>query len=169
MKAAFYEEFCGPITIQQLPDPVPTKRGVVIRVEATGLCRSDWHGWMGHDPDITNGGAHVSIDALGSHETCFNSISSLRKQGKHIQIGLMVAEEKNPPIPMEKVIANELEILGSHGIQAWEYGRMLGMIEKGKLHPEKLIRKTISLEEAPTELVNMNSFKETGITVINKL
>ncbi len=66
------------------------------------------------------------------------------------------------------MIANELEILGSHGIQAYEYGRLLEMIEKGKLHPEKLIRKTISLEEAPTELVNMNRFKETGITVINK-
>jgi alcohol dehydrogenase len=24
----------------------------VVRVEATGLCRSDWHGWVGHDPDI---------------------------------------------------------------------------------------------------------------------
>lgn len=66
------------------------------------------------------------------------------------------------------MIANELEILGSHGIQAYEYGRQLEMIEKGKLHPEKLIKKIISLEEALTELVNMSSFTGTGITVINK-
>lgn len=52
MKAVVYEEFEGPLNIQNVPDPTPTKDGVVIHVHATGLCRSDWHGWMGHDPDI---------------------------------------------------------------------------------------------------------------------
>jgi alcohol dehydrogenase len=53
MKAAVYEAFQQPITIQTVPDPTPTPDGVVIEVKATGLCRSDWHGWMGHDADIT--------------------------------------------------------------------------------------------------------------------
>ena len=52
MRAAIYEEFSRPLTVQTVPDPTPDKNGVVIRVRATGLCRSDWHGWMGHDPDI---------------------------------------------------------------------------------------------------------------------
>src|SRR2546423_2267176 len=52
MKAVTYYEFSGPISIESLPDPTPTPDGAVIRVEATGLCRSDWHGWRGHDPDI---------------------------------------------------------------------------------------------------------------------
>src|SRR5512133_4069164 len=52
MKAAIYEEFAKPLTIRNVPDPAPPERGVVIRVKATGLCRSDWHGWKGHDPDI---------------------------------------------------------------------------------------------------------------------
>ena len=52
MKAAVYREFAKPLTIRNLPDPTPPECGVVIRVKATGLCRSDWHGWMGHDPDI---------------------------------------------------------------------------------------------------------------------
>jgi alcohol dehydrogenase len=52
MKAAVFEEFTKPLTIQNLPDPTPSERGAVIRVKATGLCLSDWHGWMGHDPDI---------------------------------------------------------------------------------------------------------------------
>ena len=34
--------------------------------------------------DASGGGAHVSMDALGSPETCFNSISSLRKRGVHL-------------------------------------------------------------------------------------
>jgi len=52
MRAALYEAFTKPITIQTVPDPTPSAHGVVLRVTATGLCRSDWHGWMGHDPDI---------------------------------------------------------------------------------------------------------------------
>lgn len=345
MRAVVYEAFAQPATIQSVPDPTPATHGVVIRVTASGLCRSDWHGWMGHDPDITlphvpghelagvvaavgkdvsrwkvgdrvtlpfvcgcgacpqcvsgnhqvcdrqfqpgfthwgsfaeyvaidradvnlvhvpdelddvtaaslgcrfatsfravvdqgkvsagqwvavhgcggvglsaimianavganviaidiadekldfaravgavatinaanttdvihnvlevtRGGAHVSIDALGSPATCFNSIASLRKRGKHIQIGLMLADQRHPAVPMDKVIANELEILGSHGMQAYRYEAMLEMIQAGKLHPEKLIGKTITLDEAPRELASMNSFRGTGITVISR-
>jgi hypothetical protein len=46
-------DFEGSVTIETLPDPTPPHGGVVIKVEATGLCLSDWHGWKGHDPDIT--------------------------------------------------------------------------------------------------------------------
>ncbi|MEL6276975.1 MAG: alcohol dehydrogenase catalytic domain-containing protein, partial [Bacteroidota bacterium] len=52
MKAAIFDQFQGPITIQRVPDPSPSKHGVVLRVKATGLCRSDWHAWMGHDSDV---------------------------------------------------------------------------------------------------------------------
>ena len=52
MKAVFYETFGGPIQIETVPDPSPPPKGVVVKVGASGLCLSDWHGWMGHDPDI---------------------------------------------------------------------------------------------------------------------
>ncbi|MGD8648186.1 MAG: zinc-dependent alcohol dehydrogenase family protein [Desulfobacterales bacterium] len=345
MRAAVYEEFAKPLTIRNMADPTPPQNGVVIRVKANGLCRSDWHGWMGHDPDIklphvpghelagviesvgkdvvkwvkddrvtlpfvcgcgvcsqcvsgnqqvcdkqfqpgfthwgsfaeyvaidyadanlvrlpneldyvtaaslgcrfatsfraiveqgkvsggqwvavhgcggvglsaimivnalganavavdisdeklefarsvgavasvnatevddvvesvrniTKGGAHVSIDALGSPITCFNSVANLRKRGKHVQVGLMLADHHHPVVPMDKIIANELEILGSHGMQAYKYGSMLEMIQAGKLKPEKLIQKTISLDEALDELINMDNFKNIGVTVINE-
>jgi len=344
MKAIVYEKFRGPLTLRSVSSPTPEPDGVVIKVEATGLCRSDWHGWMGHDPDIilphvpghefagtvvevgkmiqnwkpgervtmpfvcgcghcepclsgnqqvcdhqfqpgftawgsfaeyvavkyadinlvklpeeidmvtaaslgcrfitsfrgivdqakvrggewvavhgcggvglsaimiasalganvigidiaddkldfavsmgatttinakkikdvsgtikeiTKGGAHVSVDALGSNETCFNSISGLRKRGKHIQIGLMVADYKNPKIPMNQVIANELEIIGSHGMQAYKYPAVFEMIRSGKLHPEKLIGKKISLKEVPESITNMNKFPGVGVTIVN--
>jgi len=120
-----------------------------------------------HVVDITRGGVHVSIDALGSPVTCFNSIANLRKRGKHVQVGLMLADHSRPSVPMDKVIAHELEILGSHGIQAYEYPAVLAMIESKKLCPEKLIGKTISLEESIEELINMNKFAGRGVTVIN--
>jgi alcohol dehydrogenase len=345
VRAAIYEEFKTPLTIQNVPDPIPDEQGVVIEVKATGLCLSDWHGWMGNDPDvslphvpghelageiaavgsqvtrwqvgdrvtlpfvcgcgicpqcisgnqqvcddqfqpgfthwgsfaefvaiqradinlvrlpdeltyeaaaslgcrfatsfravvdqgqvtggqwvavhgcggvglsaimiakalganvvaidikdeklefarkigavetinasviedvvayvieITRGGAHVSIDALGSPETCSNSIANLRKRGKHIQVGLMVGDYQSPAIPLNQVIARELEILGSHGIQAHRYPEMLEMIQSGKLSPEKLVRKTISLEDSLEELTNMHNFEGVGVTVINQ-
>ena len=345
MKAALYEEFKKPLKIEGVPDPVPSETGVVIRVCATGICRSDWHGWMGHDPDIkklphvpghelagvieevgkdvlnwknrdrvtlpfvcgcgycpqcksgnhhicdnqfqpgfthwgsfaefvaieyadinlvrlpdnldfvtaaslgcrfatsfravkeigkvsegqwlavhgcggiglsaimigkalgakvigidisndklvaarsigadevvnaneagsvieaimdiTNGGANVSIDALGSKVTCVNSISCLMKRGKHVQIGLMAGNESNPQVPMEKVISRELEILGSHGMQAHKYHEMIEMVEQGKLNPSKLIGKTISIEESLKELTDMNNFSGVGVAVID--
>ena len=117
--------------------------------------------------ELTQGGAHVSMDALGSKITCFNSVSCLRKRGKHIQIGLMTGIETNPPIPMHLVIAKELEILGSHGMQAHAYPEMMQMIQSGKLSPEKLIGKRIPLEEAVEALINLDSFGENGMTMVN--
>jgi alcohol dehydrogenase len=118
--------------------------------------------------EITRGGAHVSIDALGSPVTCFNSISCLRKRGVHVQIGLLVGEHSQPKIPMNRVIANELEILGSHGMQAYRYPALFEMIRSGKLHPEKLVGRRINLEEAALEITQMDTFSGAGVTVINE-
>jgi len=118
--------------------------------------------------EITQGGAHVSLDALGHAETCFNSIDNLRKRGRHIQLGLMVAEDARAQVPMDKVLSNELEIFGSHGMQAYRYSEMLQMIQAGKLSPEKLIAETISLEDSIAVLTSMNDFKTAGVTVITE-
>jgi len=345
MKAVMYEAFSSPPHLVDVPDPVPEPHGVVVKVMATGVCRSDWHGWKGHDPDIhlphvpghelagvveatgkdvrrwkagdrvtvpfvcgcgeclecrtgnhqvceaqfqpgfthwgsfaqyvsihradinlvrlpdgldfttaaslgcrfvtsfraivdqgrtsagqwvavhgcggvglsavhiasaiganvvavdiseeklglarelgavatvnastvsgvveevvgiTRGGAHVSIDALGHPTTCFNSISSLRRRGRHVQVGLMLGEHGTPRIPMAKVIAHELELLGSHGMQAHRYDAMLAMIQSGKLTPAKLVGRTISLEESMEALTSMDRFEGAGVTVVTK-
>ena len=56
MRAALYHEFGGPIAVATLPRPTAPAGGVVVKVEATGVCRSDWHGWKGHDSDIVDHG-----------------------------------------------------------------------------------------------------------------
>jgi alcohol dehydrogenase len=117
---------------------------------------------------ITGRGANVSIDALGSQETCFNSVACLKKRGRHIQVGLTTADHKHPKIPMDKVVAHEIEILGSHGMQAFRYDAVFEMIKAGKVHPELMLGKTIRLEEAPEALMNMNMFQNLGVTVINR-
>jgi alcohol dehydrogenase len=344
MKAVVYESFSAPPCLRQVPDPTPASHGVVLKVMATGVCLSDWHGWKGHDPDIrlphvpghelagtivavgkdvtrwhggervtvpfvsgcgvcpqclsgnqqvcdhqfqpgfthwgsfaefvgihyaddnlvrlpadidyttaaslgcrfatsfraivdqgrvsggqwvavhgcggvglsaimiatalganviavdisekklalaralgavatvdartanvietvvelTRGGAHVSVDALGHPDTCFNSISNLRKRGRHIQVGLMVAENSAPRVPMSRIIGNELEIYGSHGMQAYRYDVMLAMIQSGKLAPAKLIGSTIRLEQSIAALMDMDKYPSVGVTVITE-
>jgi alcohol dehydrogenase len=79
----------------------------------------------------------------------------------------MTGAHQHPKVPMDKVLANELEIIGSHGMQAFKYPEMLDMIKNGKLMPQKLIERTISLEESTSALPNMDRFENKGILVIN--
>lgn len=118
--------------------------------------------------EATKGGAHVSLDALGHPETCYNSIMNLRRRGKHVQVGLMLGDHSAPRVPMSKVIAHELEILGSHGMQAHRYDVMMPMILSGKLKPELLVGKEISLEDSIDALVSMDRFEGSGTTVVTR-
>jgi D-arabinose 1-dehydrogenase-like Zn-dependent alcohol dehydrogenase len=344
VRALVYDEFGGPAVVREVPDPVPAGHGAVIRVEATGLCRSDWHGWVGHDPgialphvpghelagvvakvggdvtgwqpgdrvtvpfvcacgtcpqcvagdhqvcdrqfqpgfsgwgsfadlvaidhadvnlvglpdsvdavtaaslgcrfatayravlaqgritegqwlavhgcggvglsavmigvsvgarvvgvdinpaalelaarlgavatvdattvpnvaaavrELTDGGAHASLDALGSAATCIASIRSLRKRGRHVQVGLLAGADARPAVPMGRVIANELEIVGSHGMAAHEYGEMLAQVATGGLRPDRLVSARIGLDDAAEALAAMSgSTTSAGMTVI---
>ncbi len=116
--------------------------------------------------DLTGGGAHLSLDAFGSRLTSDNSIRCLRKRGRHVQVGLMVGDNALAPIPMDLVIANELEILGSHGMAAHEYPAVLAHIAAGDIDPRALVGRTITLEEAPHALTTMDSLALPGMTVI---
>lgn len=106
--------------------------------------------------EATEGGASLSIDALGSATTCFNSIAGLRKRGRHVQVGLMVGDDARAPVPMDLVVARELEILGSHGMAAHDYSTMLASIVAGRLDPGRLVGRTIGLDEAPAALMAMD-------------
>jgi len=118
--------------------------------------------------EITAGGAHVSVDALGSVETCSSSLLCLRKQGRHIQVGLLAGDDYLPRIPMHQVIARELRIYGSHGMQASRYDALLAMTVAGKLDPKAMIGRTIPLEDVPQALEAMSGYREVGITVIDR-
>jgi alcohol dehydrogenase len=118
--------------------------------------------------DITGGGAHVSIDALGHQSTCFNSIQNLRRRGRHVQVGLMLGDQSAPRVPMAQVIAHELEIYGSHGMQAWRYEAILAMIETGRISPGKLIGRRISLEDGIEALTTMDKPGAPGMSVITE-
>ncbi|WP_369389320.1 zinc-dependent alcohol dehydrogenase family protein [Streptomyces sp. CG1] len=344
MRAVVFEQFGKPAEVRDVPDPEPVEHGVIVRVEATGLCRSDWHGWMGHDPDITlphvpghelagvveavgsrvtgwrpgdrvtvpfvcacgtcpacaagdqqvcerqtqpgfhhwgsfaeyvaldhadvnlvaipddmgyataaalgcrfatafravvqqgrvaagewvavhgcggvglsavmiaaaagarviavdvspqaldlawkfgaaecvdatgvadpaaavreltDGGAHLSLDALGSPATCAASVNGLRRRGRHVQVGLLPSPDGTTPVPLARAIALELELLGSHGMAAHAYPGMLRLVRSGVLRPELLVTSTITLDAAPAALAAMSTAGGAGgVTVI---
>ena len=79
----------------------------------------------------------------------------------------MVGRDARAPVPMDLVVARELEILGSHGMAAHDYAAMLASIAAGRLDPSRLIGRTISLAEAPATLMAMDGPQPTaGMTVI---
>ena len=115
---------------------------------------------------LTGGGAHVSVDAFGSPELAVASVRSLRRRGRHVQAGLLLGESSTPPLPMDLVVSQELEIYGSHGMPAREYPAMLSMIEDGTLRPGELVGQVIELEDAGAALAAMDRASATGMTVV---
>jgi D-arabinose 1-dehydrogenase-like Zn-dependent alcohol dehydrogenase len=116
--------------------------------------------------EATGGGAHLSIDALGSPATCAASVRSLRRRGRHVQVGLLPAGLGAPALPMDRVIAYELEIVGSHGMPAHAYSRLLALITSGVLDPGLLVTQTIGLDDAPAALAAMDRPSHPGICLI---
>jgi alcohol dehydrogenase len=116
--------------------------------------------------DLTGGGAHVSIDALGSPVTCGNSVRSLRRRGRHVQVGLLLGDARNVALPMARVIAHELRVFGVHGMAVRHYDAMLRAIAGGSLRPGELVAKTIGLDEVGDELESMGRFAQEGVTVV---
>lgn len=114
--------------------------------------------------ELTGGGAHLTVDALGSPATCVAAILSLRRSGRHVQVGLLPAGA--PELPIGRVISWELEILGSHGMAAADYGPMMDLVVAGRLRPEALVTGSIGLAGVPAALVAMGDAPPTGITVV---
>lgn len=340
MRALVFEQYAGPLHVQDVREPSPSPRGVVVRVGASGVCRSDWHGWQGHDPDIalphvpghelagtveavgadvrrwrvddrvtvpfvcacgscprclagdaqvcerqtqpgfthwgsfaervaleeadvnlvalpeslsfavaaslgcryatafravvqqgrvrpgewvavhgcggvglsalqiavaagaqvvavdvspgalelatslgavavvdarseevveavrsaTGGGAALSLDALGSPTTCVDSVLCLQARGRHVQVGLLPPSQGRPLVPMERVVALELELLGSHGMAAHAYPELLALVLAGRLRPDLLVTREVGLDDAAQALAEVG--RTPGVTVL---
>jgi len=117
--------------------------------------------------ELTGGGSHVAVDAVGSEQTCADAILSLRRRGRHVQVGLLPPVDGHPRAPMHRVIGWELDVLGSHGMAAADYPEMLALIEQGRLQPQRLVERTIGLDEAATLLPGFDRATVAGMTMID--
>lgn len=105
---------------------------------------------------VTRGGAHVAIDALGSAATADSSVRSLRRRGRHVQVGLMLGDAARAPLAWDRVIAWELQVSGSHGMAGADYPAMLALIADGTIDPAALVGEVVDLSGAADALVAMD-------------
>ncbi|SEP73598.1 alcohol dehydrogenase [Microlunatus flavus] len=117
---------------------------------------------------LTRGGAHVGLDALGAPSTLDTSVRSLRRHGRHVQVGLLLGEAAGAPVPWDLVVGRELRLLGSHGMAAVDYPAMLAMVADGRLDPARLVGDRIGLDEAGAALAAMDdpTVARGGMTIV---
>lgn len=116
---------------------------------------------------LTDGGAHVAVDAVGSESTCADAVAGLRRRGRHVQIGLLPPVGGHPRVPMDRVIAYELDLLGSHGMAAADYPGMLELVARGMLRPQALVERVVGLEEAAAALPGLDRAVVAGMTMVD--
>lgn len=116
--------------------------------------------------DATGGGAHVSVDALGNAEVAANSVRSLRKQGRHVQAGLLSA--RATALPMATVVAKELEVLGTKGMSARQYPELMDLIASADMDLGLLVSRTMALEDLPGAFETMEGFGGSGVAVVSE-
>jgi D-arabinose 1-dehydrogenase-like Zn-dependent alcohol dehydrogenase len=117
--------------------------------------------------DLAGGGSHVTVDAVGSAQTCADAILSLRRRGRHVQVGLLPPVDGHPRVPMARVIGWEIDVLGSHGMAAVDYPEMMALIAAGRLEPQRLIERTIGLSAAAELLPVFDRATVAGMTMID--
>lgn len=116
--------------------------------------------------ELTDGGAAISIDALGIEETCRNSVDCLDSLGQHLQMGLSTdAERGKVPLPTDSMVGREVDFLGSRGMPPTRYDELLAFVASGAIDPAALVSRTVPLEEVPERIAAMDEFTTTGIEV----
>ncbi|WP_171783222.1 zinc-binding dehydrogenase [Isoptericola halotolerans] len=117
--------------------------------------------------EVLDGGAHVALDAVGTETTCATAVHSLRRRGRHVQVGLLPAAAGHPRVPMDRVIAFELDVLGSHGMAAADYPEMLALVADGTLRPQDLVGQVVGMDVAADLLPALRDAPRAGMSVLD--
>jgi len=119
--------------------------------------------------DITDGGADISVDALGIAETCCNSVESLGPQGQHVQVGMTTDDEAGEvSLPVDSIVGSELELVGVKGMPPNRYSELFQMIASGKVQPAKLVTNRVGLEDVSGRLRSMDDYGTLGFEVVTE-
>lgn len=118
---------------------------------------------------VTDGGAHVSMDALGSRDTCRAAVDSLRRRGRHLQVGLTGDDERGEiSLPTDVIARDEIDFLGVRGMSPTRYDELLSLVESGVLDPGRLVTREVALGEVSDRLAAMDAFRTGGIEVVSE-
>ena len=147
-------------------DPSPARRAEALALGAEEVVDPGAGDALARIRAVTGRGPSVSIDAFGSAATCRDSILSLANRGRHVQVGLLLAGESPTSLPMDLVIARELEILGSHGMPPSTCAELLRLVAAGTLDPGRLVSDVVGLAAGAATLERFDAFPNRGMTVI---
>lgn len=117
---------------------------------------------------LTSGGADVTVDALGSVHTLTPALESLKKKGRHLQLGLTGAEEKGfLPTALDSVVKRELAIFGSVGCPRGSFEKLLAMVASGKLDPGRLVSRRMGLAGIDNAFLEMSDYRNSGFSIVD--
>lgn len=142
------------------------EEGALVTINARGLAPEQ----VGQAvKDATGGGVQVSIDALGRAFTFHQSLHSLRKRGRHVQVGVTSQEERGQiALPADLLVMMEWDVVGSLGNPHPRYAELLELVARKKLNPAGLVTREISLSEVNDTLDRMTRFDTVGFEVITR-
>ncbi len=116
--------------------------------------------------EITGGGAHVSVEALGIEVTVNASLECLRPMGRHVQVGMPIGHTARMDVNMNAVYMGNLALYGTRGMPSWRYPSLLGLITSGAVDMSPLIAREIVLSQTGAELAAFNGPTPPGVAVI---
>jgi|AntRauTorcE11898_2_1112593.scaffolds.fasta_scaffold00498_10 alcohol dehydrogenase len=119
--------------------------------------------------DLTNGGADVSVDALGIAETCRNSVRSVRPRGTHVQVGLTTeAERGEVSLPTDWMTRWEVSFVGSRGMPPTSYDDLFAFLEATDVDPGALVSDEIGLSAVSDRLAALGEYEVHGVEVVTE-
>lgn len=116
--------------------------------------------------EITGGGAHVSVEALGIPATVNASLGCLRPLGRHVQVGMPVGHTARMEVDMSAVYQGNLAVFGTRGMPAWRYPSLLSLITSGKVDMSPMIAREVRLSDVSAELAAFDGPTAPGVAVV---
>lgn len=115
--------------------------------------------------EITDGGAQVSIEALGIEATTNASVECLATLGRHVHVG-MPAGNGRMEINLRAIYSKQLSFFGTRGMPSWKYPSLLDMIGRGQVDIRPMVAREVALSHASDELRAMHGPTQPGTAVI---
>lgn len=116
--------------------------------------------------EITGGGAHVSVEALGIPATVNASLECLRPLGRHVQVGMPVGHTARMEVNMSAAYLGNLALFGTRGMPSWRYPSLLSLITSGRVDMSPMIAREVGLSDVSAELAAFNGPTPPGVAIV---
>lgn len=116
--------------------------------------------------ELTGGGAHVAIEALGRPETAETALRALRRMGRMVQVGLPAGEHAVQALPWDAVYTGQLAIYGTRGMPARRFPALFDFLAATGLDLSPLIARRVRLSDVSAELAAFDAPSPPGVAVI---